>query len=39
MIVSVAGALDDDHMQAMAIAENDNFGPYGIVNIGQLIVI
>jgi hypothetical protein len=23
----------------MAIAENDNFGSYGIVNIGQLIVI
>jgi hypothetical protein len=38
MIVSVAGALDDGH-QLMAIAENDNFGSYGIVNIGQLIVI
>ena len=38
MIVSVAGALDADH-QLMAIAENDNFGSYGIVNIGQITVI
>ncbi|KAL3800122.1 hypothetical protein HJC23_001043 [Cyclotella cryptica] len=36
MIVSVPEELDDDHMQVMDIAENDNFGPYGMVTIGHL---
>ena len=36
MIVSVPEELDDDHMQVMDVAENDNFGPYGMVTMGHL---
>ena len=32
LIVSVPEELDDDHMQVMNVAEDDNFGPYGVVN-------
>lgn len=32
LIVSVPEELDDDHMQVMNVAEDDNFGPYGTVN-------
>lgn len=36
MIVSVPEELDDDHMKVMDIAENNNFGPYGMVTASHL---
>ena len=31
LIVSVPEELDDDHMRVMNLAENDEYGPYGMV--------
>jgi len=36
MIVSVPDELDNDHMQVMNIAEDDRFGPYGMVSVEHL---
>ena len=31
LIVSVPEELDDDHMEVMKVAEDDGYGPYGVV--------
>lgn len=36
LIVSVPEELDDDHMQVMNLAEDDAYGPYGVVAIGDI---
>lgn len=39
MIVSVPDELDDDHMQVMSLAEDDGYGPYGMVRIVDMSVV
>jgi ESCRT-II complex subunit VPS22 len=36
IIVSVPEELDDDHMQVMSVAEDDNCGVYGMVTVADL---
>ena len=36
LIVSVPEELDDDHMQVMNVAEDDSYGPYGVVRVDDM---